>query len=100
MANFFQFQGENIAVGDAVRLHLRLFEAGKERIQIFDGTVLAIKGRQDQKMMLVRKKGVGGIGVERTIPLVNNPWLAKIDVKAAKQRPRRAKLYNLRTVTS
>lgn len=90
---------QTFSVGDLVRLHLKLIEAGKERTQTFDGIVLAIKGRQDQKMLTVRKIAAGGIAVERTIP-VDSPWLAKVEIKKPAGKVKRAKLYNLRSDTS
>lgn len=95
MAKQATFQDKFFSVGDVVRVHLKLIEGGKERIQTFDGTVLAIKGRGNQKMVTVRKMATGGIGVERTVPL-DSPWLVKIEVRHAAAGVRRAKLYNLR----
>lgn len=82
------------SVGDVVRLHLKLIEAGKERIQIFEGIIIGLKGRGDQKMATVRRIA-SGVGVERTIPL-NSPWLAKVEVKKSTGKTHRAKLYHLR----
>ncbi|KKS90542.1 MAG: 50S ribosomal protein L19 [Microgenomates group bacterium GW2011_GWA2_44_7] len=94
MANNVTYQGKPIKVGDLVRLSLKLIEAGKERIQVFEGLVLGISGRGDQKMIKVRKNAVGGIGVVRSIP-VFSPWLSKIEVKRTRLKTSRAKLYNL-----
>ncbi len=88
------FQDKPVAVGDLVRIHQRLIEGGKERVQVFEGLVLALKGRGDQKMLTVRKIS-SGIGVEKTIPLIS-PWLAKIEIKKPAAKTRRAKLYHLR----
>lgn len=92
--------GETIfSVGDIVRVHLKLFEAGKERAQVFEGTVISIKGREDGKTFTVRRIGAGGVGVERIFPL-SSPWLTKVDVKTKAGRGvRRAKLYFLRRTT-
>lgn len=87
------------AIGDLVRLHLKLIEAGKERTQVFEGILISIKGRADQKMITVRKL-TGGVGIERTVPLMS-PWLVKVEVKKpASGKPRRAKLYTLRSKTT
>lgn len=94
MANSIVHLGKVINVGDFVRVSLKLIEAGKERVQIFEGVVLGIKGRGDQRMIRVRKNAAGGIGVERTLPL-SSPWLAKIEVKRSQVKTSRAKLYNL-----
>ena len=81
----------NFNVGDTVKVHQKITEGGKERIQIFEGMVIAIKGRGDNKMFTVRKIGIAGIGVERIWPL-NSPHIAKVVIKA-KGDVRRAKLY-------
>ena len=84
----------NFLVGDTVRVHQKIQEGEKTRIQVFEGVVLAIRGRGENKSFTVQKI-VGGIGVERIWP-VNTPLIQKIEVKAhAKRRVRRAKLYNL-----
>ncbi|MBU1327393.1 50S ribosomal protein L19 [Patescibacteria group bacterium] len=95
-------------VGDTVRVHYKLIEkekvAGKtkrevkeeirERTQIFEGIVIAIRGGGNDAMFTVRKIGVGSIGVERIFPLIS-PWIKKITVKKSGD-VRRAKLYYLR----
>lgn len=89
--------------GDIVRVHERIKEgdpsAGsgqvKTRIQVFEGTVLAIKGRGDNKSFTVQKI-VGDVGVEKIFP-IKSPNLEKIEVKAhSKKKIRRAKLYYMR----
>ena len=116
MANHTIWTGKNgdseiktdIHVGDTVRVHYKLIEkekvAGKtkretkeetrERIQIFEGIVIAIKGTGPNVMVMVRKIGAAAVGIERIFPLVS-PWIKKIDVKKHGQ-VRRAKLYYLR----
>ncbi len=98
-------------VGDTVRVHYRLIEKEKvsgktkrevheetrERIQVFEGIVLAIKGSAENTMFTVRRIGAGAIGVERIFPLVS-PWIRKIEVKKHGE-VRRAKLYYLRART-
>lgn len=95
-------------VGDTVRVHYRLIEkekkAGKtkketkeeirERLQVFEGIVIAIKNREENTMFTVRRMSVGNIGVERIFP-VNSPWIRKFEVKR-RGDVRRAKLYYLR----
>ena len=83
-----------VHIGDLVRVHLRVVEGEKERIQVFEGMVISIKGRGDNKMFTLRKIASGGIGVERVIP-VNSPWITKMEVKK-KGDVRRAKLYYIR----
>ena len=59
----------NIHVGDIVRVHLRIKEGDKERIQIFEGLLIAIRGREaENKTFTVRKMSTANIGVERIFP--------------------------------
>jgi large subunit ribosomal protein L19 len=80
-------------IGDTVDVHTRIMEGDKERIQIFNGTVIARSGSGTRQMFAVRRV-VGGEGVERKFPL-HSPRIAKIEVKR-KGVVRRAKLYFLR----
>jgi len=79
--------------GDSVKVHVKVREGEKERIQIFQGTVLGIKGGGIRTTFTVRKVS-GGIGVERVFPL-HGPVIDKIEV-LRHNRVRRAKLYFLR----
>lgn len=82
-------------VGDIISIHQKITEGDKTRIQIFEGIVLAIKGRGENRMFTVRKM-VGDIGIEKIFPFAS-PLIAKVEVKTvAKKKLRRAKLYNLR----
>lgn len=81
--------------GDTVRVHERIKEGEKSRIQVFEGTVLALKGRGENKSFTVMKV-VGDIGVEKIFP-IQSPNLEKVEVKAhSKKKIRRAKLYYMR----
>ena len=80
-------------IGDTVDVHTRILEGDKERIQVFNGTVIARSGSGTRAMFTVRRV-VGGEGVERKFPL-HSPRIAKIEVKR-KGVARRAKLYFLR----
>ena len=80
-------------IGDTVDVHLRILEGEKERVQIFNGIVIARKGDGVRETFTVRRI-VQGEGVERVFPL-NSPKIAKVDVKR-KGETRRAKLYYLR----
>lgn len=85
----------NFTPGDIVRVHQKIKEGDKTRTQVFEGTVLAIRGRGENKMFTVRKL-VGDVAVERIWP-VKSPNIEKADVKAhSKKKIRRAKLYYLR----
>ncbi|MBI4078854.1 MAG: 50S ribosomal protein L19 [Candidatus Levybacteria bacterium] len=81
--------------GDTVRVHQKIQEDDKTRVQVFEGVVLAIKNRGENKMFTVRKV-VGDVAVERIWP-VFSPNIEKVQVKAhPKHRIRRSKLYYLR----
>jgi|GEM_PF-59001 len=84
----------DIRVGETVKVHYKIREGNKERVQVFEGLVIACKnGRAIQGSFTVRKV-VSGVGVERTFPL-HSPWIVKIErVKSGKVR--RAKLYFVR----
>jgi large subunit ribosomal protein L19 len=82
--------------GDTVRVHQKIQEQDKTRIQVFEGMVLQIKGRGDNKSFTVRKL-VGDVAVERIWPIMS-PNIEKVEVKAhSKKKIRRAKLYYVRT---
>jgi large subunit ribosomal protein L19 len=97
MANRAHMENYNLEVGNLVRVHLKILEGEKERIQIFEGLVIGIKGRGDNKTFTVRKIASGNIGVERIFPL-NSPWIQKIETKKEGQA-RRAKLKYVRKQT-
>ena len=82
------------SVGDSVRVHTRVVEGDKERIQIFQGIVIGRKGRGLNATFTVRRISYGE-GVERVFP-VHSPRIAKIEVEKA-GKSRRAKLNYLRT---
>lgn len=83
-------------VGDLVRVHTKIKEGEKTRTQIFEGTVLQIRGRGENKSYTVQKH-VGDVAVER-IWHVGNPNVDKVDVKGkSKTTPRRAKLNYLKS---
>lgn len=79
--------------GDTVRVHVRILEGDKERIQVFEGFVIGRSGGGLRETFRVRKMSYG-IGVERIFP-VHSPRLDKIEV-IRRGRVRRAKLYYLR----
>ncbi len=81
-------------VGDTVRVHVRIKEGNKERIQVFEGTVIARKHGGINETFTVRKNSYG-VGVERVFP-VHSPMIKKIEVKRLGD-VRRAKLYYLRS---
>jgi large subunit ribosomal protein L19 len=79
--------------GDTVRLHVKVAEGDKERIQIFQGVVIRRRGSGTRASFAVRKVSAG-VGVERVFPL-HSPVIGKIEV-VRRGRVRRAKLYYLR----
>src|SRR5499425_2552524 len=79
--------------GDTVRVHVRVVEGDKERIQIFEGTVIGRRGGANREMFTVRKTSYG-VGVERTFP-VHSQRIDCVEVMA-RGAVRRAKLYYLR----
>lgn len=81
-------------VGDSVVLDTKIQEGDKTRVQKFKGIVIRISGRGENKMFTVRHISSGGIGVERTFPIIS-PWIQKLTVEKQGE-VRRAKLYYLR----
>jgi large subunit ribosomal protein L19 len=84
--------------GDVVKVSRKIKEGDKERIQIFEGLIIAVKGKQSSSPMITVRKVSNGVGVELILP-VFSPAIDKIElVKRAKVR--RAKLYYLRGLTA
>ena len=81
-------------VGDTVRVHFKIVEGKTERIQAYEGLVIAVKNAGIGRTFTVRKNSYG-VGVERVFP-VNSPRVEKVDLIRA-GRVRRAKLYYIRT---
>ena len=81
--------------GDTVRVHAKVVEGDKERIQVFQGVVIGRKGGGTRETFAVRKIS-GGVAVERVFPL-HSPTIAKLEV-VRQGRVRRAKLYYLRNL--
>ena len=82
--------------GDTVRVHVRVVEGEKERIQLFEGVVIQRRGPGIHATFTVRKISTGGVGVERIFPL-HTPRIAKIEV-LRRGKVRRAKIYYLRNL--
>ena len=83
--------------GDAVNVHLLIKEGNRERVQIFKGTVLYVRGGGNDASVTVRRTASNGIGVERTF-LLRSPRIQKVEVERHTQ-VRRARLYFLRERT-
>ncbi len=83
----------NFGIGDTIKVHYRILESGKERIQAYEGVVIAMHNKQNDKTMTVRRVSYD-VGVERIFPIYS-PRIAKIEL-TRKGHVRRAKLYFLR----
>ncbi|XME03889.1 50S ribosomal protein L19 [Lachnospiraceae bacterium C1.1] len=89
-------EAPQIKVGDTVRVHNRIKEGEKSRIQIFEGTIIKIQGGSNRSTFTVRKTS-NGVGVEKTFP-VHSPNVEKVEVVRS-GKARRAKLFYLRKLT-
>ncbi|CAM3944516.1 50S ribosomal protein L19 [Paenibacillus alkaliterrae] len=85
----------NFRPGDTLKVHVKVIEGTRERIQLFEGVVIKRRGGGISETFTVRKISYG-VGVERTFPL-NSPKIEKIEV-ARRGKVRRAKLYYLRSL--
>ena len=81
------------SVGDTIKVHGLIKEGDKQRIQVFEGTVIKIQGTGARKTFTVRKSS-NGVGVEKTWPM-NSPLVEKVEV-VRQGKARRAKLFYLR----
>lgn len=86
-------QVTEVHIGDTVRVHMRIVEGEKERIQVIEGVVIKMHGGGARKTLTVRKISFG-VGVERIFP-VHSPRVEKVEV-VKRAKVRRAKLYYLR----
>ena len=84
----------DLKAGDTVRVHALIVEGDRERVQVFQGTVIRKRNSGAQANFTVRRIASHGIGVERTFPL-NSPRIEKIEV-VRRSKVRRARLYYLR----
>jgi large subunit ribosomal protein L19 len=84
---------DRVKVGDTVKVHFKIVEGKTERIQIYEGLIIAIKNSQTGKTFTVRKNSYG-VGVERVFPL-HSPRIVKVEL-VRPGRVRRAKLYYIR----
>ncbi len=86
----------NFAVGDTIKVHYRIKEGTRERVQIFEGTVIKKQGGSNRETFTVRRISYG-VGVERTFPL-HSPKIEKIEV-SRRGKVRRSRLFYLRERT-
>jgi len=80
--------------GDSVKVHVRIVEGDRERIQVFPGTVIRLRRSGNNASFTVRRTASHGIGVERTF-LLHSPRLEKVEI-VRRSKVRRAQLYYLR----
>ena len=88
----------DLRAGDVVKIHRKIKEGEKERVQIFEGMVIAIKGRQSSSPMLTVRKVSNGVGVEIIVPLFS-PNISKITL-VKRAQVRKSKLYYVRDKAS
>ena len=93
-----KFKDSNLHIGDTIRVKNTIEEGGKTRVQTFEGILISLKGRGENKTFTVRRIGPGGVGIERIWPL-DSRALVDIQVTKKAQKVRRAKLYYLRNLT-
>lgn len=84
----------DVQSGDTVKVHVRIVEGDRERIQVFQGVVIRVRGGGNEKNFTVRRVASHGIGVERTF-LMRSPRIEKIEI-LRRAKVRRAQLYYLR----
>lgn len=98
MANSVLYKEAKLAVGDMLDVNYRIKEGDKERLQMFTGILLKIRGEAEQgKMITVRKISKSGIGIERIIPL-NSPFVESIKVTKQSENTR-SKIYFVRKLS-
>ena len=83
----------NFKIGDTVKVHFKIIEGKNERVQVYEGLVIAIKNARVNKTFTVRKNSYG-VGVERVFP-IHSPRIVKVEV-VRPGKVRRAKLYYIR----
>ena len=94
MALAIKIKDTEVHVGDTVRIGQKIREGEKERLQNFEGVIIAVKGNFGERTVTVRRIGIGGVGVEKIFP-VDLPNIEKVTV-VKRANVRRAKLYYLR----
>ena len=96
MAIKFIHNNTEFFVGDTIKVNYKIKEKDKERIQAFDGILIAIQGLGENRNIIVKKNASDGITVERIFP-INSPLIDSIKkIRSPKTKIRRAKLYYLR----
>ena len=96
-----QYKNDSIPdmkVGQNARVHIKVKEGARERIQVYEGVIISIKGKGKNKRMFTVRRVTFGVGVERIFP-INSKIIDKIEIVRT-GKTRRAKLYYLRKTTS
>ena len=89
-------KGVEFGIGDVIDVFQKVTEGKKSRTQVFEGTVISIKGRGENQSFMVRRVGAQNVGIERIFPVIM-PSIIKIEiVKKSGSGVRRAKLYYIR----
>ena len=88
----------DLHIGETVRVSYNIVEGGKTRVQTFEGLLISMRGRGENKTFTVRRIGDRGVGVERIWPL-DAKTIVNIEVVRKPRKVRRAKLYYLRELT-
>lgn len=91
------YKGTTLHTGQMLRIRSNIVEGNKARIQSYEGMLIALRGRGENRSMVVRRIGPGGIGVERTWP-INSTSIVDITIVREPTKVRRSKLYFLREV--
>jgi len=79
MANSVLFHDTQVRVGDTIKISYAITDKDKRKSQLFEGIVLAVKGRETNKMITVRKMTRSGLGVERIFPIIS-PFVENVEV--------------------
>ena len=96
MALSIKHNDQTYMVGDTIKVNYKIKEGAKERIQAFDGIIIAVKAKNGQKNFIVKKNASDKVTVERIFP-ENSPWIESIKkLRGPKTKIRRSKLYFLR----
>ena len=90
-----QYKDQELNIGETLRVSYNIVEGGKTRVQTFEGLLISMRGRGENKTFTVRRIGDRGVGVERIWPL-DSTSIVKIEVVKKPRKVRRAKLYYLR----
>lgn len=92
------YKNKNLHIGDTLRVKNTIVEGDKTRVQTFEGILIAMSGRGENRTFTVRRIGDRGVGVERIWPL-NSRNILDIEVKKKAGNVRRSKLYYIRNLT-